>query len=1126
MVNQIRLVDFSKLLLLPEKAFYPICFSYGKVVIIVDSWEQLMKVTFYTLCIEEKNKNRINNFINKRFGKSNRIYITDNQYESGNFTKFSSNLYVRYFNNYWKGDLLLIKKICLLSKVKIYISEELNEKQLQKFILKKQKSGFKIRKSKYFIPTIDREIMNSKEILFKKICIGFDEKNMLGDICLNDEEEQNLTSYFKVELTRLNSNQLCFYPLNEKVFCVALVYFAMRYYSQNRFWYYFKDVFGINVDANKQGIINETFKKIMVKYKKLYDLSILSKVDNISMHSLVTDKCSAQFFDFLFAFWRIDLNRDFENMDENPTYFNKLLAKIEKNYDGGVVANVMHHTSIALKLNPKGFKIRIRRILKTIDMVFWENFEIPFTSNRINSLLRNWSVSSKSFLSELDKKTKNNFMKGNKIYRSPILFYSQSKKEVYIKLPREIIESYSNKIQYYWEICFADKIIKINCSIIDGESSVFTDEAICEIPNDSIFCSFDILFHSSDSLIKYKIPSSSFKLFEYSGKLLNFKSETIKTGINFYICKKDSYSLNNVEKELVLDNDFFSIYKCNFVYGELLKFPGDELFIVGRKIEKGILSLGLLENCYADYNYEKYTVFNRKPVLFFSCSDEQFNGSILEISNCKETRKIRVKDLKLEKNLFNDEDELKEGYLIYFDDLFNGDGFYKILLNIPNDRTNYSYNVCYIEGFCFSFVDAPYFFSLFGTIVFGKENLIIKKGNRWEADARGTSLVFRVDGTMDEYVKDEYLCFMAILHDCNFKIFIDIPSLYWKFHENDEWNSFEPSEMYYKYIPNLIFLKGPFNFYKSYIYADYDYQDDIDDDDHFYGNYNLKNQCYIFNIKELLSELHRSENSISLKIHLNSKDYSLFSILCHSKVVSENITADKTNGVLLGNFEIKGDKEYFVNIYFEKKPIAEGILLNHGSFSIEMDIFAGLYKVIVFEGYVDLKSGDYLSYAISEPYELYVVDTNEIDSNCSAIISGIYNINKSIKELDLKRRYLINNFVKINGEEQLALDFSTWRDNFDYKKTNLYYANLCIIKPNNTTELVCPIIVSLFNNEDSSVCFIFNIDKEECLYDEMLYDSKAMWLINNEDNALYRKNTFCLNDDMFYFKIQFIGEKQ
>ncbi len=137
---------------------------------------------------------------------------------------------------------------------------------------------------------------------------------MLGDIKIKADEEILLNQYMQSDLKRLDTLGTYFKPMRKKIFVFGLVRFAMKYYSEGSFWQFFKDEYGIAVKINNQCEIHYWFRMIIRDMGKTYDETLPQKIDNISLHSFVTDKCSSQFFDYLFDFWRKELNRNIENV--------------------------------------------------------------------------------------------------------------------------------------------------------------------------------------------------------------------------------------------------------------------------------------------------------------------------------------------------------------------------------------------------------------------------------------------------------------------------------------------------------------------------------------------------------------------------------------------------------------------------------------------------------------------------------------------------------------------------------------------------------------------------------------------------------------------------------------------
>ena len=58
---------------------------------------------------------------------------------------------------------------------------------------------------------------------------------------------------------------------------------------------------------------------------------------------------------------------------------------------------IQQHVSDALKVNPRGAKIRIRRYLRLIDKYFWNDFTYAKSNNRIVNLLYKWMEESEEY---------------------------------------------------------------------------------------------------------------------------------------------------------------------------------------------------------------------------------------------------------------------------------------------------------------------------------------------------------------------------------------------------------------------------------------------------------------------------------------------------------------------------------------------------------------------------------------------------------------------------------------------------------------------------------------------------------------------------------------------------------
>ena len=104
------------------------------------------------------------------------------------------------------------------------------------------------------------------------------------------------------------------------------------------------------------------------------------------------------------------------------------------------VNNIMKHTSMALALQEKSGRLRLKRILQLMDSCFWEHAEIPQTGNRFNELLRKWMGKEKGkFLQESKIVLTEHGKRGNTLLSRPQLCVSFQNELFSIKFPREIL---------------------------------------------------------------------------------------------------------------------------------------------------------------------------------------------------------------------------------------------------------------------------------------------------------------------------------------------------------------------------------------------------------------------------------------------------------------------------------------------------------------------------------------------------------------------------------------------------------------------------------------------------------------------------------------------------------------
>ncbi len=415
----IREVDFKDISSYKNTKVLPVFMQYGMDCYEIatnlrnskNSWQIFQKIFYYKFY--EQFKEYVDSLMDVRlftssksdgrilFSHTDKTFHNEKATEKDTAIKFGKLAYIAVFQKH-HNNLIVLKKIIRDTKLKDFklfvafeedLSKEKFKKDLEAIKKKfgwKRKSPYKIKKGNLVVGHINGLILSEEEKLIKYIRNEFARKILLGDIILNENQEKVLDKYMKIQLNRLILSSSDFKPDYSRTFALGLVRYAMRNYNKRHtgdFWPHFMNDYGIEINPSKQKILHDEFEMIMYRYQKIYEKNASNKIDNITMHSFVADNSAFQLFDYLFDFWRLDLGRNSDNLnnqEEGEEAFKVLIAAMQ---DG--TKDVMAHTSLLLnfKKTKVVFKNRIKRILKLMNESFWNDTKINETGNIINHIL-------------------------------------------------------------------------------------------------------------------------------------------------------------------------------------------------------------------------------------------------------------------------------------------------------------------------------------------------------------------------------------------------------------------------------------------------------------------------------------------------------------------------------------------------------------------------------------------------------------------------------------------------------------------------------------------------------------------------------------------------------------------
>jgi len=1118
------------------KRYIPVLVVIKRKVYQISSWKEAFKIIMFFQCYKAGRVSLLDDEIDSLKNKEKIYYIVSSKRTEENrfYVKFSPDLYIRLFQDEEKNYNFLNRIRKWAGDFELYILRadetdhdtdpiELIEKKTNSLVEnKKYKKG----STKHLLASINARVLSEKEKFYIRVGKEFEKTVLIGDIRISEKEEGYLKSYMKNALLFMMKNRRMYH--HDKVFAFGMVRVALKHYASNRFWPYVKEEYGVTVLGTDQSIINTAFKATMEKYGKLYFDEESNYVQNMCMHTFVCDKCADQLFDYIFEFWRVDLNRSMENMvdEDEKNYFDVLIEEIESNKDEGV-QDIMVHTSMALKMNPIGCKNRFRRILKMIDKSYWDNADYSKSENRLSILFNRW-VNNKNSLFYKDIKSsyeRRRSGRGEKLLSRPNIQYDARNQSFSIYMPKQILRNCTIEERPIWRVLIDGKeFTQIEPSLIQGKASLYTKECSINIYKKDIYSKIEVLLQSNKAnYYRRTIKASDCRFFNFKGRNVDpdYGYLSKDTCLAFVKKEQNLTYLNNdfIEKEQF--DSFSTIYSFEPKEGDVFILPNNHALPVGRILTEGIVGSGRVEGTVAQYNGETYEITSDRERLFFRTSKERFNGTSIKLYDAdKEIYFGKVSSKEYVEFHLDDAIEEIYGYLIDFHDYVEKDGIYRIELNIPGSGIR-GYAVCYIKGFRYRFVDAPYVFTEVGEITFPAK-MQIKTNKDWETNTFEKALAFNFEESEDnEYVRDRQLHVVYALDEKEIDLNFELPVLYWKYKKEDNWEFKKPNDIYLRDVPNRIYVSGRVNLSNAKMFIQNG--DDLENSEINSAFDNDENEYY-FRMIDIKGNLNRDLVSRILCVLIENKSYKFQNIVCRSFAKAKNITGDFNTNRIYGNYDIIGSSDYLVSIYYEDKKLDDNIPVENGKFVYEGDVKEGKYRIELYEVEEDESGFDSISIKINEE-TLELIDANNLEGK-TAIIARINYGGAKFAPLVMKKTYRIRHLHKISYKKDLLdkENFFSWRyDPFDadtVSKFAFYKGDFCYREQNGEIVDHGKALVILDDDQNTSEALINVLVDDE--YASLIYSPtrRELLLTDDELTRYERRQAKELGDDKYRFEIE------
>lgn len=894
------------------------------------------------------------------------------------------------------------------------------------------------------VKKFNKRAKTPQEKLQKRINREFDKVKYIGDIIINDEEYKILIDYLT---SKLSSIKTLSQNTDDPLYAVALVQIGIREYN-GRFWPHLSKITGIKIDTNQQRIVGERFYNTLIAHNKSH-VDKGEIVNNILMHCFITKQYAPDFFEFMFAYYQHDLDRDLERHTKEMSDY--LISCMKKAENSSRAFRIKKGTSDATTINERGCKRRIRNVLKYIDSYLFDNILPEDSPNRIATYFCKWAKESKRFSKEKAIIFRNDGKRGKKNFRSPYLHFDSKNEQFNIVLPIQAVplSDEEQTAELSWKISYNSMSKEIESETEDSVIGCRNIEIqVVSIEPKDIFSNIQIelIKNTSITVRKFIIPCDSARFFDEDFDLINrdsFSSETL-----YAFTKRDELIESDAyyEKEHYLGLDIYSFQQLR--KGNVIKKPDGKAFSIGHKFEEGLNYNYLINGANILDNNNSYLLFNKAPSIMVKMKNSEQNGTLITINNIKH----RLKDD--ECIVFNKDNKDNNYILISLESYCNEDGIYNVIIDTPSNRNINSYTFALIKNFEYKFINAPYIFRTNGAIKFN--------------DSVNIASINTSNNTYSFTITDETDKLNFSVN--NFNVSIDVPIFKWKFYPDDKWSISEPEEIWHKELPNKFYFKLPSN--EAFLFSK---QDNTDEESKEKIHFNQNSNCFICDARRIRSWLDLGPALHNLYIRFADSDFKFLSVVTSCILVSCNLKNDVVNKKLILESTILGFSDCAVDILNNGTIIAEKLELTSNGVELETDKLFGEFDLIFYE-YDDEED----VFGFDEPsYSDFSRKSFELKNNNSLIGKKIFldyiTEDKKTKSIFSADRYVIRDKITISIQSQ------------DDENKNIYYGISTCSTNMDLSNL--KVQVELLDLKDTSKALVFFYDTEEECYVEFLYNT-------------------------------------
>ena len=769
------------------------------------------------------------------------------------------------------------------------------------------------------------KVLTDWEHLRNYIIEQFDSQPILGSIELDEKEYQMLIDYLRrTYMTKAHS----YTGMDvDKVVCVALVQIALRC-TGTAYWPVVAEDLGIAHTAEINTALGKCFLRTMKHFKKA-TYAASEYVASIKLHAFVVNAYIGRLFDFLYAYYELDLGRnlEFANMEElrlliiSGEYFSRKQMLLQQTID-------------ALKLIPEASLNRLKTYLGWIDSAFWQQGWQPDHEDRFSRAFKEWCANKDEFTG---KWTASDSIRrrGKRMHSRPTLSLDVRNGQLNLILPVQRLP-FDCDDQAGWRIIDGDgRQYNLVCTLVESITGCRTDELTQEISKKGLLSEITMEFYNGNRTIRsYTIPGDCVRMFNSQGLLVTGKR--VPAGRVYFLTQPNT----SVETESDGIQQKFGPWNLQVIEmqeGETVIFPDDTLAVVGSDTTEGVcgghpITGAIVRRKDSDARYQVYGQF---PSFLLKVTEEQFAKTRFQIND----RYLAAKEVRC-RRLTLHERTTDTGYLVTMPAPREAFHLCHININVPGGGHVRDWTFCYWPNFAYSFDNGkcalPYWDSPRGAVrvntpipmrgedVEKNPNGSGEYGFLIHAEPKPLSLDFDWGGSV-------------------WTLELEVPALAWR-RGDEPWLMTPLGEIWHKDFPSEIDIRTQASEVWMYV-----------DRDGLQGGQSVsfkrrRDEFFVHcDMLALRQWFTRDRIMHSVHIHIDDKDFSFASVYCRSYLASGRLEAHYANSELHGSFEIIGKGNYSVTLLHEQQEILTQVPVVDGTFTAQAPLKSGLYSAIVYE---------------------------------------------------------------------------------------------------------------------------------------------------------------------------------